>query len=114
MNIPLELLSDMLHDDFYQKCCITGKTPIQFHHNFIFGYGKVNEKWCILPLHKDTHDVEKRKDIKNILDWIMLNRADDETLKKYSKVENLISKRARLNEQFGGAFNEKTYERNMS
>jgi len=99
--IPIEVRDKILSDPFYLKCCITGKTPVQWHHNLIYGHNKVEEAWCILPLYKEIHDIEKRKDIKEKLDWIMLNRGTDEELLRYSKVINLIKRRDILNEKFG-------------
>lgn len=84
-------------DPFYRRCCITGKTiNLEMHHNLIYAGRQVDEAWAILPLTKKIHDREKEKDIGAKLDWIMLNRATDEQLRKYSKLENLIAKRERL------------------
>lgn len=92
----------MENDPFYKRCCVTGVgqsaySKIEWHHNFTWMGKRLNEKWCILPVLKEIHDKEKQKDIKETLDRIMLNRADDETLKKYSKAVDLIAKRDRLN-----------------
>jgi len=84
-------------DPFYKKCAISGRTDnLEMHHNLIFAGRQVDEAWAIIPLTKKIHDREKEKDIGAKLDWIMLNRATDEQLKKYSKFENLIAKRERL------------------
>lgn len=107
--IPKKLREEMDRDPFYHKCCVTGimsacGIKIDWHHNFSSyangNKGRVNEKWCILPLLKSIHDKVDRKDIKEYVDWIMLNRADDATLKKWSVVENLISKKERLNKKY--------------
>jgi hypothetical protein len=102
-NIPKALKADMAADPFYRQCCITGalatNTKVEWHHNFIFAGRQVQEKWCILPLRKDIHD-----DIvsyKERCDWIMYNRADDETLRRYSKSKDLIRERDRLNKKYG-------------
>lgn len=50
---------------------------------------------------KVIHDIEKKPHIKEVLDWIMLNRATDEELERYSKVEDLKVKRDKLNEKRG-------------
>jgi len=47
-------------------------------------------------LKTDKEDPEKEE-----CDWIMLNRADEATLKKYSRAENLVAKRDRLNKKYG-------------
>lgn len=101
--IPLKLRKEMASDPFYSRCCITGRTAgiekIDFHHNFIFAGRQVNEKWCILPLaasiHKEVHIYKER------LNWIMLNRATDDQLRKYSKAINLIWLRDNLNRTNG-------------
>lgn len=95
----------MVHDLFYRRCCITGamNVKIEWHHNLIFAGRQVNEKWCILPLAEDVHaDIVKHKEK---CDWIMLNRATDEELARYSKAENLKVKRDRLNKKYGPYIN---------
>lgn len=96
-TIPQKLKDEMSSDLFYKKCCVTGRSDekIEWHHNFTWKGRDLQEKWCILPLLKSVH-----KDIvqyKEYCDWIMLNRADEETLKKYSKAVDLIHKRNYLN-----------------
>lgn len=90
-------------DRFYNRCCITGwhkaTVKIDWHHNLIFAGRQVNEKWCILPLAKEIHDnisLYKEK-----CDWIMLNRATNDELRKYSKTRDLIKERERLNKKYG-------------
>jgi hypothetical protein len=102
-RIPPKLREEMASDPYYSKCCITGNRneKIDFHHNLIFAGRQVNEKWCILPLSKSMHDIEKRPDIKERLDWIMLNRASDDKLRRYSKAIDLIRKRDILNKKHG-------------
>lgn len=112
--IPPALRREMEQDPFYQRCCVTGirkgpYTKIDWHHNLVSylngNKGRVNEKWCILPLYEDVHKMVSRKDIKEYLEWIMLNRADEETLKRWSKVENLIEKRDKLNKKYANEKN---------
>lgn len=99
--IPPKLREEMAADTFYRRCCITNFAwdKIEWHHNFIFAGRQLNEKWCILPVSQEVH--------KNVglyrekLDWIMLNRADETTLRKYSRSENLIATRDRLNKKYG-------------
>lgn len=105
--IPKKLREEMEADPYYKRCCVTGVrggpgVKIDWHHNFetyMHGNrGRLNEKWCILPILKSVHDQVGRRYIKEYLDWIMLNRADEATLKKYSKVVDLVAKRDRLNQ----------------
>lgn len=101
--IPKKLKEAMERDTFYKKCCLThqSNTKIEWHHNFKWQGKRLNEKWCILPVAKIIHDKADTREVREKLDHIMLNRADEETLKKYSKAENLIAKRDRLNKKYG-------------
>ena len=93
----------MAADPFYERCCITGafakNEKIEWHHNLIFAGRQVQEKFAILPLREDIHKniVQHKEEC----DWIMLNRATDEQLEKYSRAENLTAKRDRLNKKYG-------------
>lgn len=102
-NIPPRLREEMAADPFYQRCCITGamarNRKVEWHHNFQFAGRQVQEKWCILPLAEVVHHNIER--FKEECDWIMLNRADEATLKKYSRAVDLVAKRDRLNEKYG-------------
>ena len=97
--IPKKLKDEMSADPYYKRCCISGSFEnIQFHHAFCFAGRQLQEKWCILPLSKDIHDnIDTYREKCN---WIMLNRATDEQLKKYSRAEDLIAKRDRLNKKY--------------
>lgn len=97
--IPPKLRDEMAADPFYKRCCITGsmRGKIEWHHALIFKGRQVNEKWAILPVSKEVHASVSNPKIKQYLDWIMLNRATDEQLKKYSKAVDLIAERDRLN-----------------
>ena len=99
--ISKETLDEIRGNSFYERCCISGRVPVQFHHNLIFGGRQVDEPWAILPLHQNIHALANRLDIKEKLDFIMLNRATDKQLKAYSKVEDLIEKRKNLNIIYG-------------
>lgn len=104
--IPAALRAEMEHDPFYQRCCVTGVrrgpyAKIEWHHNLKYAGERVNEKWCILPVLKRVHDKADTRIVREFLDWIMLNRADDETLKRFSKAGSLIERRDRLNKIYG-------------
>lgn len=90
-------------DPFMKRCCVTGRTngKIEWHHNLIFAGRQVNQTWAILPLSEAVHIQARHTDVKERLDWIMLNRATDEQLSEYSKAEDLITKRQKLNQKFG-------------
>jgi len=100
--IPLKLREEMDRDPYYHICCVTGvrNVKIEWHHNFKWEGERLNEKWCILPLAQYVHDKARTRKVKDYLDYIMLNRASESTLKKYSKGENLIEKRDRLNKYY--------------
>ena len=99
--ISKKTLNTIKADSFYERCCISGRVPVQFHHNLIFGGRQVDEAWAILPLHQNIHALANRVKVRERLDYIMLNRATDEELKRHSKVVDLIEKRKRLNEIYG-------------
>lgn len=99
--IPPGLRHDMSEDPYYKNCCLCGSFGTEWHHNFIYAGRQLNEKWCILPLCPYHHRIEKRKDIKEILNWIMFNRAGDEILIHYSKAVNLIYQKETLNKKYG-------------
>lgn len=102
-KIPPKLREEMANDPYYLRCCVTGSASekIEWHHNLIFAGRQVNEKWCILPLAKSIHDIEKRPDIKEKIDWIMLNRGTEDDLRRYSKAIDLIRRRDILNSKYG-------------
>lgn len=99
--IPPALRAEMEVDPYYKKCAITGATSekIDWHHNLIFAGRQVNEKFCIIPLAKSIHDdIVKHKEK---VDWIMLNRATEEELRRYSKVVDYVRMKEVLNEKYG-------------
>lgn len=101
--IPLELREEMSQDKFYSKCCITGLSKnavkIDWHHNLMYAGKRVNAKFCILPLADFIHrEITKYKEK---CDWIMLNRASDKELEKYSKAINYKLMRDNLNKKYG-------------
>ncbi len=107
--IPKSLRDEMERDPFYQACCLSGrirspKNKIEWHHNFETyqngNKGRLNEKWCILPVLKELHEKAKVSEIRDLLNWVMLNRADEATLKKYSKSLDLVKHRAYLNSKY--------------
>lgn len=100
--IPAPLRADLQDDPFYAKCCLTGQNLREWHHNLIHAGSQVNEKWCILPLSPEIHAYAREKAIKELLDWVMLNRGTDEELRRHSKAVDLIRERERLNLKFQG------------
>lgn len=103
--IPEKLKQEMADDKYYETCCIafigncSGR--IEWHHNLIFGGSQVNEKFCILPTCQAHHKIADRKDIKDMLNWVMLNRATDDELLPFCKVINYTRKKEVLNSVHG-------------
>jgi len=108
--IPRELREELSKDPFYKRCCLTGRNDkkIDFHHALEWKGRQVQERFCILPIIIDIHQYHQgiTKEVKEKLDWIWLNRATDEELLYYSKAENYLAKRNRLNKKYG-KFSEK-------
>lgn len=105
MPIPRAMRDRMNADPFYKKCCVTGieASPwvrIERHHAFTWAGKRVNEYWCIVPLEKEIHRRVHEKWIAEVVEWVILNRAGDDTLRKYSKARDLIKRRDQLNAQY--------------
>ena len=101
--IPKKLRDEMASDLFYKRCCLTGQitAKIEWHHNLIYAGKQVNEKWCILPISHAMHELSKDQTVRERLDWIMVNRATTDELKRYSKAVDLQRLKNRLNRKFG-------------
>lgn len=99
-SIPKDILNQFLENEVNHYCALCGSTPVQIHHNLIFGGRRIHDLWTLIGLCPKCHDIEKRRDIKDKLDWIMCNRATDQELMKYSKVVNWIKRRDYLNTIF--------------
>jgi hypothetical protein len=109
--IPAKMRDEMDADPFYHECCVTGLpasswTKIEWHHAFTWAGQRVNEKWCIVPLAKAIHDRVHEPAIAKTVERIILNRADEETLRRYSKATNLISRRDQLNKEYANQKNQ--------
>lgn len=102
MSIPIDLRDEMRKDSFYDQCAVTGARMTQWHHVFMFAGKSIQEKWNIIPVSKEIHDKctqhkpEYDRKMAERVELIALNRATDEELARYSKVEDLIAKRDRL------------------
>ncbi len=100
-NIPKKLNEQMNQDSYYKFCCLADENcegKIERHHALIFGGKQVQKKYCILPAcEKFHHRYANRKDIKEKMDWIWLNRATEEELKEVSKAIDYKKVKERLN-----------------
>lgn len=114
--IPVPLRVKMGKDPFYARCCVTGTFVgrIEWHHNLIYAGSQVNQEWAILPLAEAIHERARDANMKKVLDWIMLNRADETDLRMYSKAVDLVAKREKLNTLFGGKWEKNEYQKNLS
>ncbi len=94
----------MAADPFYGKCCVTGISKrvgrIEWHHAFTWAGKRVNEAWCIVPLEESIHRRVHERWLAEVIERIILNRADEDTLIRYSKVTDLITRRDQLNDQY--------------
>lgn len=91
-----EVRKDLAADPFMQHCCICGASSPQWHHNLIHGRRQVDEPWAILPLCVTHHNRANEVGVRKVLNHIMLQRAPEDALKKYSKVRNLIQEKESL------------------
>ena len=103
--IPVALRNKLASKKFYEQCCVCFSKPVQWHHNLIWQGSQENEEFCILPLCIPCHDKARNKEFKEMLDWIMWNRSTGEQIKHYSKANNYLHERNRLNDKFGGIWN---------
>lgn len=110
-HIPKALNDEINEDPFYRKCCLSflggcggvniyGR-KIERHHALRFKGSQVQAKFCILPACINHHEKADNREIKERFDWVWLNRASVEELKLYSKAEDYVVKRDRLNQKYG-------------
>lgn len=106
--IPKPLREEMSQDKFYSKCCIADETcegRIEWHHalkSYIPPHkGRVNEKEAILPVCTAHHKKADTREVKENLDWIMLNRMSNEQIELFSKATDYKQYKKYLNEKYG-------------
>ncbi len=103
-KIPPELREELSNDPFYLKCCIPSVAcngRVEWHHNLIYAGKQVNEKFCILPVCHFHHEREKDKETGEKLDYIMLCRAENSTLRRFSKAIDYVSLKEKLETKYG-------------
>ena len=92
--ISKQTKEQLANDPFMKVCCLSGKTAmmctgtIEWHHNLIFTGKQSDEPETILPLCKGHHYAADIKDIKELLDLIMLKRMSDKQIDIFSKAIN--------------------------
>lgn len=112
-NIPLKLRKEMADDPFYTRCVVTGVGgKIEWHHNLIVSGNQLQRKWAILPLAPMVHAKADNTEVREILDWIMLNRASQRELGEFGMATygRLVYLRQRLNEKFLGPWRRGIYK----
>lgn len=95
-------------DPFYKQCArieegnCSGR--ITLDHSLYFAGKRLDDWWSLVPVCEFHHSVNKFQDSgdlnKEKHQWIALNRAPLEDLKKYDRA-NFIEKRNLLNRKFG-------------
>ncbi len=105
-KIPPKLRKQLADDPFYRRCCITGEASkswdrIQWHHNMTFAGKQVQARFAILPVLKSVHERANNKQVREKLDWVMLNRMSTEDLWLYGKGINWFGRLEYLNNKYG-------------
>lgn len=96
----------MENDRYYTICCYQVHANdlcegrIEWHHNLIIAGKQSNAIWSILPVCHKHHMKSGDRNVKERLNWIMLNRASDLQLSEVSKAIDYIALRERLNNKF--------------
>lgn len=110
--IPLKLRAEMDQEPYYHTCArqtllhdhvceanpMTGQL-IEWEHALYYKGSKIQEKFAIVPLCHHVHSGPLLR--KEINQWIALNQASDEDLKRYNKAIDYVALRKRLNEVYG-------------
>jgi len=89
MAIPNDIKKQFDIDPFYKKCCLCCATPVEMHHNLIYGGRQVNLLWAILPVCHACHMLADRKDFRSRLNAIMRERSNGE-LSKFEKFKKFV------------------------
>lgn len=95
--IPQEVRDELENEPRMKRCALSSDEcsgELSWHHWFRF-VKKLSLPWCLLALCKYHHDHEAVFSEK--IKWIGLNLAPDEDLIRFSKAENYIETRKRLN-----------------
>lgn len=109
--IPKKMREEMDAQDYYHQCArnqalndhvcepdpVTGRL-IEWEHALIFGSKKVNEIWAIVPICWLVHRGGEM--VKEINEWLALNRATDEDFAKYPR-NSWAQRKQYLNSKYG-------------
>lgn len=98
---------EILESDPRMKVCAlkyyiphTCSQKIDWHHNLIYAGRQSNLPNTILGICSDIHREADKKEVREILDWIMLNQMTDADFEQVSRAYLKI-KRGRLNKKYG-------------
>jgi len=115
--IPKKTREELGNDKFMKTCCLWShqiigwcKGRIEFHHNLIYGGKQSNIKETILPLCKHHHSIADYKQVKEFLNWIMLNRMKPIDILNISKAIDYVTMKRTLNKQYGNYAKRRTKE----
>lgn len=111
-NMPPALRKECADDPQYKICLrhqalndhvcrpdpVTGKL-IEWEHALIFAGKQVQKKFAIIPICWYVHRGDGL--VKEINEWLALNRATDEEIRSISKVIDYTRKREYLNKKYG-------------
>lgn len=96
----------MLLDPRMKVCALAPHIPhscskkIDFHHNLIYAGKQSDLPNAIIAICSNIHDQANNKEIKEVLDWIMLNQMTPRDYEEVPKA-NLHQKRSFLNKKYG-------------
>lgn len=113
--MPASLKEDISNDPEYTRCALKGlligslgpcEGRVTREHAMYYKGLKIQEKWAIPPICACHHGVDQYQDgpgeaPKEVRQWVALNRATDQDLKKISKCVDYIRLREFLNKKYG-------------
>lgn len=94
----------LLSGNKMNRCCLEGtdcQGKIEWHHNLIYAGKQSDISETILPLCHFHHRYADQTDIKEELDWIMLNQMSDEQITSISKGQDYFQRKKYVTEKFG-------------
>lgn len=82
--IPPKLRKELSEDPFMAQCIICGDRKVEWDHVWVYARRQINERWSIVPLCYTHHRGGKLN--REYTQYISLQRATDQELSKYPKV----------------------------
>ena len=73
---------------------------IDYHHNLIYGGKQSDIPETIIAICSEAHKIADRKDVKERLEWIMLNQMSAEQIQSVSKAVDYAYKKEQLNRKY--------------